>query len=93
MKTTTMTLLMICSVLVACDPPSIDPQERCTVSFEFNKCRCHLYDLMKQKRIGDAYDKEITYCDDVTGFHANDWLTEVTPWAKELRRWGNDECR
>ena len=80
-------------VFSCCTIPEIAVLERCTTSIQFNKCRCHLYDFNKFKRVGDAYDMELSYCDDITGFHAEDWLQEITPKGKALRRWIRQNCR
>lgn len=59
----------------------------------FGKTRCHQYDLMKQKRVSDAIDYPLIDSDDSVGFHANDWATKITPWAKESRRYYEDTCK
>ena len=89
MKTHMMILLMMLSAC-ACGVPKIEPQERCVVSFTFDKCRCHMYDIMSHERVSDAYDMDVEYCDDVIGFRAKVWLEEITPWMKELFRWWED---
>jgi len=59
----------------------------------FGKTRCHLYDLMKQKRVSDAQDYPLADSDDNVGFHAFTWAKEITPWAKESRRYYEDTCK
>jgi len=36
---------------------------------------------------------EINYCDDLVGFSANDWASDITPWANEMYQWVEDSCR
>jgi len=62
----------------------IPPLERCVYSYQFNKCRCHMYDIMKMERIGESYDLEVSYCDDIVGFKASDWAEQITPKGKRL---------
>ena len=59
----------------------------------FGKTRCHQYDLMKQKRVSDAIDYPLSDSDDNVGFHAFTWAKEITPWAKESRRYYEDTCK
>lgn len=88
----TITILLMMFNL-SCQTPKIDPVVRCAVSFQFKKCRCHNYDLMNQKRISEAWDEPLDVCDDIVGFFAEDWAEEITPWMKEVRRFGEDRCR
>ena len=92
-----MMLLMIFSPLFIaatcdCNFPEIKPQERCTYSLQFNKCRCHKYDLDQAERIGDAYDMPPEYCDDITGFKPKSWKKHITPWAREMIELRSDQC-
>jgi len=59
----------------------------------FGKTRCHSYDLMTGKRVGAAEDHPMLYGNGTTGFFAEDWAQEITPWAKESRRYYEDTCR
>jgi hypothetical protein len=85
--------ILMMMLLISCNPPKIKKQERCVLSFQFNKCRCHMYDLMKQKRVGKSYDLDIQYCEDLVGFHVETWAEEINPWAKESKRYYQDECK
>lgn len=94
MKTGIIALLMISSV--ACrtiGQPVIKPQERCALSFQFNKCRCHLYDLAKAVRVSEPADFPLEYCEDLVGFSAKSWASDITPWARESIRFYNDTCK
>jgi len=84
MKLLIITLLMTSSFLISCKHLEIKPLERCVYSHTFNKCRCHMYDLNKLKRISEAYDMPAEYCDDLVGFHAKDWAEEITPKLKKI---------
>jgi len=62
-------------------------------SIEFQKCYCQFYDLNKMHPMNDLEECEINYCDDLVGFSANDWAADITPWANEMHRWVEDNCR
>ena len=83
-------IIVLLMTLSGCGVPTIAPQERCVVSFTFNKCRCHMYDLMKGEMVGEAYDEYLNHCDDIIGFHAKTWLEDITPWLNELERYWRD---
>ena len=85
--------LLIILILTACKSPVISYKERCAVSFTFDKCRCVQYDIMSAQAIGEGYDKPLRYCDDIVGFHAQDWAKEITPWAKKSIRYYNNTCK
>ena len=70
--------------------PRIKDKERCTASFKFNLCVCAPYSLMRAKRSGRELIHPIEYCDDITGFHAEAWKKDITPWARENIRAYND---
>ena len=89
----TKVLIILILTTFSCVNPQIKPQERCSVSFKFNKCRCHEYDLMSAKRISEAYDRPLEYCEDLTGFHVDAWGLDITPWAKESIRYYKDTCK
>ena len=119
-----LTLLFVCS----CKTPSVEPQRRAVVSFQFNygskeeikeffenietyrnpaqreffirdvlsifgKCRVHNYDLMNVSRISEAQDLPAIECDDLVGFFPESWAVDITPWGRELKKFGEDECR
>lgn len=73
--------------------PQIDPQERCVLSIQFEKCRCIMFDLYNWQSIGEGYDMSFDYCDDIIGFSIDDWAQEISPWAKENIRLYEDNKR
>lgn len=86
MRVLILTLLLMSS----CKRPFIGIVERCTSSFHFDKCICYDYNLMTVKRISKERKMPIEYCDDITGFHARDWKTRITPWGKKnIRAYNN----
>jgi hypothetical protein len=94
MKPIIIALLMIFSISCrTIGQPIIAPQERCALSFQFNKCRCHLYDLQKAERVTEPADYPIEYCEDLVGFSAKAWAADITPWARESIRFYNDTCK
>jgi hypothetical protein len=66
--------------------------ERCSYSSEFDKCRCHQYNLSTGERISEAVDYESEYCDDVIGFKFKDWKIELTPKIKSNYELYDDYC-
>jgi len=78
--------------LSCCTVPEMPTVERCTTVIEFDKCRCHLYDINRLERISSAYDKSMDYCDNLTGFHAEDWAKEITPKGKYMIKWAKQHC-
>lgn len=51
-------------------------EERCVVSVEFDKCRCHEY-LITEKfsgRVSESVDRDLAYCDRFVGFSAESWV-------------------
>lgn len=75
---------------VGCDGfPKIDPVERCVISFDFQKCRCHMYKFDNppgERRVSDSYDEPIAYCHNAVAFRTNPggaWSTIVS-WMDEI---------
>lgn len=67
---TLITLLMSCT--------SYETQvERCVISIEFDKCRCHQYQINKDNIgiVGESTDHELEYCDKLVGFRPKEWGT------------------
>lgn len=85
--------ILIILILTACKSPVIKSKERCAVSFTFDKCRCINYDIMNAQSIGEGYDMPLSYCDDIVGFHAQDWAKDITPWAKKSIRFYQTQCK
>ena len=79
MKIFTILLLTMLSGCVCSQIKQFDIKERRSYSVQFNKCRCHQYDLNAGKRVSEAVDHPAAYCDDVIGFKYDDWVTEITP--------------
>jgi len=86
-KTLMLTLLLTSSCVTR---PHISNKERCSVSFKFKKCICYEYSLMAAKRVGPATRYPLQACEDITGFHAEDWAKDISPWAHENIRAYND---
>lgn len=59
--------------------------ERCANLVQFNKCRCHDYDLFAAQRISKAVDRPLKYCENLVGFSAESWATLITPEIKLIR--------
>lgn len=66
--------------------PTIDLQERCVNLPEFNKCRCHKYNLIDDERVSDSYDEPIEYCERLVGFPPESW-EEIKVWLGEVKLW------
>lgn len=86
-----MTKILILMFLAACKAPSIDTQIRKAWSFKFEQCYCQKYDLNKIEPLENFYRCGESNCEDLVGFSAEDWTDEITPWGRELRRYGEDE--
>jgi hypothetical protein len=65
--------------------PKMDDHERCVVSIEFNKCRCHIYRVAPEfvGRVGNSYDKALNYCNNLVGFKPSVWV-EYVLWFEEV---------
>lgn len=101
-------LTLILLLLVACRVPQIDRQIRRVYSTTFNVCLCQWYDLNKVKNLTEAKPCEdffsqhfpdipiqsnLEYCNDLVGFNAEAWAKDITPWGREVRRYGEDSCK
>ena len=87
MKKIGIMLLMI--FLNSCGFPQIKPPlERCVVSFEYQKCRCHLYEISKNNigRISDSIDHPIEYCENLIGFRPDEW-SRLAVWFHQVFAW------
>jgi len=75
---------------------------------QFNTCYCQFYDLNKLEKeedfkpcdifFAEEFEKEPVlenklYCDDLVGFNATALAEEIKPKAKEIIRWGEDNCK
>lgn len=92
MKANLMTLLILCSSLGSCGFPRIDPIERCILKVEYNKCRCHTYEISDTNvgRIGPSVDHPIEYCDRGVVFRPNEW-TSMRTWFEEIKLYLSDK--
>lgn len=93
MKLLIILLLTISSACRNIGQPVIKYQLRCTISTQFNKCRCHYYDLASAVRVSEAQDYPFNYCEDLTGFSPEAWAKDITPWARESIRFYDDTCK
>ena len=61
----------------------------------FGKSRCNLYDLNTVSPVdpNGGFDRPLIENDLYGGFSFESWAKEITPWGKELRQYGEDECR
>jgi len=91
-------LLLIISLNVGCRgtiklPPIVD-QERCIISLEFNKCRCHMYRVSHKEigRVGESTNKPLEYCDKLIGFKSSAWINYAL-WFEEVFQIVADENR
>lgn len=51
-----------------------------------------MFDINKWEPVGDAYEKNIIYCDDLTGFHPKVWATEFRPYYNYTKDYAEDHC-
>ena len=56
--------------------------ERCAYSAQFDICACHDYDFWKAERVSEPRENGGEYCDDIVGYHAEDWANKITPSKK-----------
>jgi len=98
-KMITISLLTIFSI--SCKGPKIKPKIMCDVSFEFERCRCRCYDLMNIKTTSpercdvesneENWNLPIEYCDEITGFYAEDLAKKIIPKARKIKRHYDDK--
>lgn len=72
--------------------PKFEVYERRAWSFQFNQCFCQSYDLNSATPISEMKECALSKCDDIVGFAAKDWAEGITPKAKEILRYGKDNC-
>lgn len=107
-KATKTSILLILVAFSSCKAPTIKNQIRRVYSIDFNACFCQWYNLNEARpvtellRCDDFYElnfpdinlkPELEYCNDLVGFNAQIWAERITPWANELRRYGEDTCK
>lgn len=109
MKATKTLILVILVAFSGCkSAPTIERQIRRIWSLNFNTCYCQFYDLNTVKNLTPAIRCENffleyfpdsptldnpEYCNDLVGYSAKDTAENITPWARELRRYGLDTCK
>lgn len=78
----------------SCNFPTIDPIERCVLSIDYQKCRCHLYEISIDNvgRVSDSVDYPLEYCENLIGFRPDNW-EYVYLWIKEVWIWVKDNKR
>ena len=71
--------------------PQLADQERCVISIELNKCRCHQYRVSPEKvgRVSDSVDRPVEYCERFVGFSPDSWV-EFVLWLEETFEAVND---
>jgi len=62
--------------------------ERCIITTEFDKCRCHEYLITPNfsGRVSESIDRELEYCDRFIGFSADDWVQLVNQITNVIRK-------
>lgn len=88
--------------------PQFKTEVRRLWSWKFNTCYCQFYDgnnveaLGKFKRCESFFaehfpDQDIlpneSYCNDLVGFSKEAWAKHITPKAREIKRWAQDNCK
>jgi hypothetical protein len=75
---------------------------RCEEKIFYKKNR-HICNIISKKRCdNEKYLKDYPYhcqiltpeeyCNDLVGFNFIDWGNDITPWGREVRRYGDDSC-
>lgn len=84
-------LILLLITLNSCGIPKIRPIERCVISFDNNKCRCHEYTISDKTigRTSDSYDKPIEYCDKGVVFIPKEWGA-LRSWFFEIQEFLKD---
>ena len=80
-----MLLMILCN---SCSFPSVEVLERCTISIEYNKCRCIDYEITQSRvgPIGEGRDMPLEYCDNLVGFPLEDY-SKLIVWINEVYIW------
>jgi len=73
-----------------------------SINFEKSRCRLRCINIdgpfrqVDDRRCGEEFESgnyDITECDGLIGVYVDVLGEEVIPWAKELKRFGEDECK
>ncbi len=84
--------ISILSLFLGCETPQFkDPLYRRVWSQQFG-CMVQKYSINDMKNLENFYEVDDSYCDDLVGFSANDWAKHITPKAKELIKYAEQEC-
>ena len=70
----------------SCKSTQLGVKELCTYSYQFDTCICRQYDLKNLKSVSESFEYEVEYCDDVTGFKAQQWASDLIPKLKYAKR-------
>lgn len=81
---------MICAELKKQEIKAI---EMCDVSFQFERCRCRLFDLNAWEALSEADNRPIEYCEGIAGFKLEDIAVEVRPKIKAMYRLKENLCQ
>lgn len=62
--------------------------ERCLVSVDFDKCRCHDYIITPSfsGRISDSFDRPLEYCNNFVGFSPLSWVELLNKLDSVLKK-------
>lgn len=89
-------ILLLTGFLSSCKTQSFRiEEERCVVSTEFNKCRCHQYVITEgfSGRVSESVDKELEYCDRHVSFSASAWIEILNTIENLARKSGHKTLR
>ena len=94
MSTTLIALLIVWTSVGCRNFPTINSDEivtRCVVSFRFNKCRCHDYQISRDGvgRVSSSVDRPVAYCEGAVAFPEDSWA-DIQSWYVEVFQWLED---
>ena len=83
--------MMLLITLSSCAFPTIRKIERCVVSTDFDKVRCHQYEISKENigRVSESYDLDIDHINNGIAFTQSEWKA-LRVWFEEIYLWLND---
>lgn len=81
-------ILLLITFLSGCTSINLaekSDEERCVLSVEFQKCRCHQYRVSASQvgRVSESVDRPIEYCEDLVGFQPKAWVRYVI-WIEDV---------
>ena len=87
--------------LISCRGPSIKPKILCDISFQFDRCRCRCFDLMKLKTTDPmqckivserkSWNLPLIECDEISGFNSKVIAKKILPKLKKIKRHYDDK--